>query len=115
MIISLLCVASFLVVYMLALCIEVDVFPVCDMIYKGVCDMIYMGTRRIAPHILNLDDRWEWSTSCPGHFTNEKEPQHPLNTRLGEDLVSCRGSLNDLEERKISYPSQDSYSGSSTL
>jgi len=28
-------------------------------------------------------NRNEWSTSRPGHFTSGKEPQYPLNERLG--------------------------------
>ena len=42
---------SFFVVFMLAVCIEVNVFPVCDMICRK--------TRGITPHILNLGDRWQ--------------------------------------------------------
>jgi len=52
MIISLLsCITSFFVVFMLAVCTAVNIFPVCDMIYKG--------TRGITPYILNLGDRWK--------------------------------------------------------
>jgi len=88
--------ASFFVVFMLAVCIEVNVFPVCDTIYRGIGG--------ITPHILNLGDRWEWSTSCRGRFIIGKEPQYPLNTRLDEGLVSSRSSLNDLEEKKNFVP-----------
>jgi len=50
MIISLLsCMTSFFVVFTLAVCTEVNVFPVCDMIYRG--------TKGITPHILNLGNR----------------------------------------------------------
>jgi len=44
----------------------------------------YRGRRGIALLILNLLlDGDEWLTSHLGHFTPRKEPQYPLNIRLG--------------------------------
>jgi len=38
--------------------------------------------------ILALDEG-EWLISCPGHFTARKEPQYPLNMRLGGSRSWC--------------------------
>jgi hypothetical protein len=43
-----------------------------------------MGSRGIAPLILNLDTRWRWVFSfTPQPLTHWKEQQCPLNRRLG--------------------------------
>jgi hypothetical protein len=51
---------------------------------SSVHDMkAYMGSRGIAPFILNLGTTW-WLTSRPSCFTPGKEPRHPLNGRQFE-------------------------------
>jgi len=43
----------------------------------------YTGNRGIIPFLKWGLDGSKWLTSCPGRFAPVKEPQHPLNTRLG--------------------------------
>jgi hypothetical protein len=44
----------------------------------------YTHNRRTTPITLSfVPDGGERPTSCPSHFTQEKEPQYPLNRILG--------------------------------
>jgi hypothetical protein len=43
----------------------------------------YCGTEDIAPRILDLGTRWEWSASRPGHLTPRESHWYPLYKRLG--------------------------------
>jgi len=36
-------------------------------------------------------DGGEWSTLCPGHINPRKEPQYPMNRRLGGPQSECFG------------------------
>jgi hypothetical protein len=47
---------------------------------------IYWRSVIIVPLIFDLDTRWEWPTSRPGHLLPEKEPWHALNTRFDGPL-----------------------------
>jgi len=44
----------------------------------------YMGSRDVAPLILNLGTGWnEWLTSCPGCFMPKKGHPYPFNLASG--------------------------------
>jgi len=51
---------------------------------------IYRSSRGIAPLILSLGTRWEWSTSRAGRLSPGENPRYPLDMRLG-DLQSQSG------------------------
>jgi hypothetical protein len=52
--------------------------------------------------ILALDED-EWLTSRPGHFTARKEPQYPLNMRLGGPRSWCGCSEVHIIRQTISH------------
>jgi hypothetical protein len=70
----------------------------------------YWGNGAIAPRILDLIIRWEWSASRPGCFTpRERAP----GTHWIGDWVGTRAGLYAVLRRKIPSPYQDSHSRSS--
>jgi hypothetical protein len=65
------------------------------------------GSRDLAALTTSSLYRGEWSTSHPVRFTPRKEPQFPLNRRLG----GLQSRSERFEEEKTSCPYRDSNTG----
>jgi len=66
--------------------------------------MAYSGTEVQFYSFLTLAlDVAEWSTSYPGHLTLDKEPQYPLNRRLGGSQ-SESGQLGEGKKKLMALP-----------